>query len=95
MERRRLLGSSASLAATLALAACAGAGDRFRALADEALRDTLATRFPDAWARITARREFMARELGIELAPEVLPLSDMPAYLAPFALRPDHVLTLM
>lgn len=65
------------------------------ALADEALRDALATRFPDAWGRMAARREFMARELGIALAPEVLPLSDMPAYLAPFVLRPDHVLTLM
>jgi hypothetical protein len=65
------------------------------ALADEALRDVLATRFPDVWRRVTARREFMAEELGIVLAPEVLPLSDMPAYLPPFVLRPDHVMTLM
>lgn len=65
------------------------------ALADEGLRDTLASRFPDVWARITARRAFMTRELGLRLAPEVLPLSDMPAYLAPFVLRPDHVMTLM
>jgi hypothetical protein len=37
----------------------------------------------------------MAQALGIRLAPEVLPLSDMPAYLPPFVLRPDHVMTLM
>lgn len=65
------------------------------ALADEALRDELAGRFPDAWQRITARRAFMGSELGVRLAPEVLPLSDMPAYLAPFLLRPDHVMTLV
>ena len=65
------------------------------ALADEALRDALADRFPDAWQRITARREFMVSELGFRIAPEVLPLSDMPAYLPPFLLRPDHVMTLM
>lgn len=64
------------------------------ALADEALRDALASRFPGVWRRIMARREFMAQELGIALAPEVLPLSDMPACLAPFVLRPDHVMTL-
>jgi hypothetical protein len=64
------------------------------ALADETLRAELASGFPDAWARISARREFMAQELGIRLAPEVLPLSDMPAYLPPFLLRPDHVMTL-
>jgi hypothetical protein len=64
------------------------------ALADEALRAELASGFPDAWARISARREFMAQELGIRLVPEVLPLSDMPAYLPPFLLRPDHVMTL-
>jgi hypothetical protein len=64
------------------------------AIADEALRDQLATRFPDAWQRIQARRAFMDTALGIRLAPEVLPLSDMPAYLPPFLLRPDHVMTL-
>jgi hypothetical protein len=63
-------------------------------IADETLRDELAVRFPDAWQRISARRVFMGQELGIRLAPEVLPLSDMPAYLAPFLLRPDHVMTL-
>jgi hypothetical protein len=65
------------------------------ALADEELRDALAARFPEAWQRITARRAFMADELGIRLAPEVLPLSDIPGYLPPFVLRPDHVMTLM
>ncbi|CAN5856129.1 hypothetical protein BH24CHL6_BH24CHL6_06910 [soil metagenome] len=63
-------------------------------LADEALRDELALLFPDAWARIQARREFMAEALGIELHPDVLPFSNIPAYLPPFLLRPDRVMTL-
>lgn len=65
------------------------------ALADEALRDSLATRFPDVWQRIARRRDFMAQELGIRLAPEVLPLSEIPACLPPFLLRPDHMMTLV
>jgi hypothetical protein len=34
----------------------------------------------------------MARSLGIELHPDVLPLSNIPAYLPPFLLRPDRVM---
>ena len=36
-----------------------------------------------------------ARSLGITLQPEVLPLLNIPAYLPPFLLRPDHVMTLL
>jgi Xaa-Pro aminopeptidase len=61
-------------------------------LADAALRAELAEHFPDASARIEARRAFMARSLGIELHPDVLPLSNIPAYLPPFLLRPDRVM---
>jgi hypothetical protein len=63
-------------------------------LADEALRAELATRYPDAWARIQARRGFMADALGIELHPDVLPFSNIPSYLPPFLLAPDRALTL-
>jgi Xaa-Pro aminopeptidase len=64
------------------------------ALADEPLRAELAARHPGAWARIVARREFMTESLGIDLHPEVLPLSNLPAYLPPFLLRPDRVMAL-
>jgi hypothetical protein len=63
------------------------------ALADRSLRDQIADRFPDAWERIVIRRRFMQDELGITLQPEVLPLSNIPAYLPPFLLRPDRVMT--
>jgi Xaa-Pro aminopeptidase len=64
------------------------------ALADTALRAELAARYPAAWERIRARRSFMRDSLGIELHPDVLPFSNIPAYLPPFLLRPDHAMTL-
>jgi len=64
------------------------------ALADDELRERLAADHPGAWARIEARRAFMAGSLGIELDPSVLPLSNIPAYLPPFLLAPDRAMTL-
>ena len=64
------------------------------ALADTSLRGEFAARYPAAWARIEARRRFMADALGIELHPDVLPFSNIPAYLPPFLLRPDRAMTL-
>ena len=63
------------------------------ALADAALREEIAAKFPGVWHRIEARRDFMRDQLGIRLAPEVLPLSNAPAYLAPLLLRPSRVMT--
>jgi Xaa-Pro aminopeptidase len=65
------------------------------ALADEALRDELAGRYPDLWARVGARRAFMAETLGIELHPDVLPLSNIPAWLPPFLLATDRAMTVV
>ncbi len=63
------------------------------ALADASLRAELAARFPAAWARIEARRRFMREALGIDLHPDVLPFSNIPAFLPPFLLRPDRAMT--
>jgi len=65
------------------------------ALADASLRAAFAERFPAAWERIIRRREFMAASLGIELHPDVLPLSNLPAVLAPFLLRPDRAMAMV
>jgi hypothetical protein len=62
-------------------------------LADDALRSAFAAAYPAAWARIQARRRFMKDALGIDLHPDVLPFSNLPAYLPPFLLRPDQVMT--
>jgi hypothetical protein len=64
------------------------------ALADANLRAAFAAGYPEAWRRIEARRAFMADALGIELHPDVLPLSNIPAFLPPFLLRPDRVMSL-
>lgn len=60
-------------------------------LADEELRAEIATRYPEAWARIEARRRFMAEGLGIRLKPEVLPFSNIQAWLPPFVLDPELI----
>jgi hypothetical protein len=57
-------------------------------LADAKLRREFEGRYPEAWGRIQARRRFMVDELGLRLAPEVLPFSNIPAYLPPFILSP-------
>ena len=64
------------------------------ALADESLRAAFAAGYPEAWARIQARRRFMRESLGIELHDDVLPLSNLAAHLPPFVLRPDRAMTL-
>jgi hypothetical protein len=64
------------------------------ALADDSLRSELASRYPEAWQRIQARRQFMTDTLGIDLHPDVLPFSNLAAHLPPFLLRVDRAMTL-
>jgi hypothetical protein len=64
------------------------------ALADASMRAEFAARHPEAWSRIQARRQFMSEALGIALHPDVLPFSNIPAYLPPFLLRPDMAMTM-
>jgi hypothetical protein len=64
------------------------------ALADDSLRAAFAERYPGAWQRIQDRRSFMAAALGIELHPDVLPFSNIPAFLPPFILAPNMAMTI-
>lgn len=64
------------------------------ALADAGLRADFARQYPEAWSRIIARRRFMSDELGIDLHEDVLPFSNIPAYLSPYLLSPDHVMSM-
>ncbi len=59
------------------------------ALADFDLRKAFWQKYPAAWDRIQKRRNFLRNALGIKLKPEVLPFSNMPAYLPPFWLSPQ------
>jgi hypothetical protein len=62
------------------------------ALADDSLRAAFASQYPEAWERIERRRAFMQDVLGIRLKPEVLPFSNIPAYLPPFWLSPRRAM---
>ena len=62
------------------------------AIADEALREELKNKYPDTWKRIEDRRRFMIKELGINLKPEVLPMSDIGGYLRPYVLNHGYAL---
>ena len=64
------------------------------ALADASLRASFAAGYPEAWARIQARRAFMRESLGIELHPDVLPFSTIPAWLPPFLLGTQRAMTM-
>lgn len=61
-------------------------------LADPELRGALRSAYPDAWARIQARRSMLSSTFGIELHEEVLPLSNTAGYLPPFWLAPNLAL---
>lgn len=62
------------------------------ALADEALQAAISAQYPELWARIQARREYLRNELNISLSDHVLPLSNTVAYLRPFFLAKDQAL---
>ncbi|MFB6217841.1 MAG: aminopeptidase P family N-terminal domain-containing protein [Halobacteriaceae archaeon] len=64
------------------------------ALADRELRRAFADRYPGAWDRVQARRQFMQGTLGFDLAPEVLPFSNIPGYLPPYLLSPERAMVL-
>lgn len=63
-------------------------------IADGDLRKTLGDQYPECFERIKKRRTFMTEVLGIELPEEVLPLSNIPAIVPPFFLKPEIVFTL-
>ena len=65
------------------------------ALADSALRQAFAEKYPDTWDRIQRRRRFMVEALGIRLKPEVLPFSNIAGYLPPFWLTPQRAMRVM
>jgi len=60
-------------------------------IADKKLRDEIKQQFPACYQRCQKRRESMINTLGIELPEEILPLSNMPAIVPPFLLKPNMV----
>ena len=64
------------------------------ALADETLRGEIKEKFPEMWGRVEKRRAFMQDQLGIALKPEVLPFSNMAAWLPPYWLAPELAMSM-
>ncbi len=62
-------------------------------LADASLRQALAKKHPALFQRIQARRAFMQNTLNITLHDSVLPLSNTPAWLPPYALDLTQAMT--
>jgi Xaa-Pro aminopeptidase len=60
------------------------------AIGDMGTRNRLMELYPEAWDRITRRRDYMVDELGIRLKPEVLPFSNLASHLPPFILNPGR-----
>lgn len=61
------------------------------ALADAALREEIRAIDPSVVERCNRRREWMQERLGFNLSSDVLPLSNLCGWVAPYLLRPDHV----
>jgi hypothetical protein len=61
------------------------------AVADKDLRDEIKALAPECFARIMARRDMMANQLGINIREEVLPLSDIQALLPVYGMEPSVV----
>jgi hypothetical protein len=63
-------------------------------LADAELRRSLESLYPACYARCQKRRAFMIEVLGIDVPEEVLPLTNLPAIVPPFFLRPNRIFAL-
>ena len=63
-------------------------------LADAELRRQLSESFPECFDRCQKRRKFLWNVLGIEVPEELLPLSNIPALMPPFVLKPSRVCAL-
>ena len=69
----------------------AGAEDGV-AVADEKLQKEIGERYPQTWARMKKRKEYMRDCLGICLKDEVFPMSDICGYFRPYILERDYAL---
>ena len=59
------------------------------AVADEKLQEEIKENYPVLWNRISNRKEFLKKELNINLSNEILPLTSTLGYYRPFMLNKD------
>lgn len=70
---------------------CANCEDTL-ALADEKMRAEIKAKYPDFYARVSRRRDYIKNKLGINISKDILPLNDYCAYFQPLWLKNDYVL---
>lgn len=58
-------------------------------VADEALRAELKEKYPDVYARMQARRDYLINVIGIQLPEEILPFSNIPGIFRPFMMNAE------
>lgn len=63
-------------------------------IADKDLQGKLKEKHPECYDRCMKRRDFMIKTLGFDLPDEILPLSNIPAIVPPWFLRPNQIFTL-
>lgn len=56
-------------------------------IADKELQEKLESEYPDVWRRMQERKAYMKNVLGINLKPEVFPMSDLAGWFSPFLLN--------
>lgn len=59
-------------------------------IADENLRKEIKMKYPEVWGRMQTRRKYMIETLGINLKPEILPMSNIPGLLRPLLLNEEY-----
>lgn len=62
------------------------------ALADEALKDQLCRQYPQLYAKMQSRAQYLREELQIELSEDILPMCGTVGYLRPFLLNKEYAL---
>lgn len=65
------------------------------ALAGDHTRELIEREYPEVWNRIAARRKYMEEVIGIPLKKEVLPMSDIQAYVRPLLLNKEMGMTFL
>lgn len=63
-------------------------------VAGEKLRGELRTQYPEVYARVLKRQELVRKELGINIHPDVLPMSNLDFVYTPYMLNFDRVFRL-
>lgn len=61
-------------------------------IADEKLQKAIQSEYPEMWKRMSKRRAYLKKDLGIDLSNDVLPMCNTVAYLRPFLLEKRKVL---